>query len=84
MSEQELKLKIKKVIVEGLKLKRDPESIPDQEKLFGGGLYLDSVDVLTLVTVLEEQFNLEISDDEVEKLNSIEEIAQFIADKSKI
>jgi len=84
MSEQDLKLEIKKVIVEGLKLKREPESIPDQEKLFGGGLYLDSVDVLTLVTVLEERFNLEIADDDVEKLNSIEEIVQFIADKSKV
>ena len=84
MSEQDLKLEIKKAIVDGLKLKREPESIPDQEKLFGGGLYLDSVDVLTLVTELEERFHLEIADDDVEKLNSIEEIAQFIANKPKI
>ncbi len=84
MSEQDLKLAIKKVIVDGLKLKREPESIADQEKLFGGGLYLDSVDVLTLVTELEERFNLQIADDDVEKLNSIEEIAQFITDKLKV
>jgi len=82
MSDQELKLKIKQVIVEGLKLKREPESIQDEDTLFGGGLNLDSVDILTLVTVLEDKFDIRIQDDEVEKINSVNEIAAFIQSKS--
>jgi acyl carrier protein len=81
MSEVELKTKIKQVLIEGLKLKRDPESIRDDDSFFGGGLNLDSVDILTLVTVLEEQFNLRIQDEEVQQLNSVNEIAAFLQRK---
>ncbi|MEW6517437.1 MAG: acyl carrier protein [candidate division FCPU426 bacterium] len=81
MSEQELKTKIKRVLIEGLKLKREPESIPDGDSFFGGGLNLDSVDILTLVTVLEEQFDLRIQDEEVQQLNSVNAIAAFLQRK---
>lgn len=81
-ADQELKLKVKQVIVEGLKLKRDPESIADDETLFGGGLSLDSVDILTLVSELEDKFDIQILDDEVQQLNSINDIADFVASKT--
>lgn len=82
MADQALKAKIKKVIVEGLKLRRDPESIPESESLFGDGLHLDSIDILTLVTVLEDQFSIRIEDEEVQQLNSVDAIADFIRSKS--
>ncbi len=81
MSEAELKAKIKQVLVEGLKLKRDPESIGEDDSFFGGGLNLDSVDILTLVTVLEEQFDLRIQDEEVRQINSVNEVAAFLQRK---
>lgn len=81
MSEPELKTRIKQVLIEGLKLKRDPESIRDEDSFFGGGLNLDSVDILTLVTVLEEQFDIRIQDEEVRQLNSVNEVAAFLQRK---
>ncbi len=79
MADADIKLKIKQAIVEGLKLKHQPESIRDDEKFFGGGLNLDSVDVLTLVVVLEDKFGVKIKDNEVEKLNSVNAVADFLA-----
>lgn len=81
MAEDTLKLEVKKLIVEELKLNREPESINDADSLFGGGLGLDSVDILTLVTAIEEKFDLSIEDDEVQKLNSVDDIASFVESK---
>jgi acyl carrier protein len=81
MSEAELKAKIKQVLTEGLKLRRDPESIRDDDSFFGGGLNLDSVDILTLVTVVEEKFDIRIQDEEVQQLNSVNEVAAFLQRK---
>jgi acyl carrier protein len=77
----QVKQAIKQAIVEGLKLRREPASIQDADPLFGGGLNLDSVDILTLVTVLEEKFNIKIEDDEVPALMSVKEIAAMVMKK---
>lgn len=81
MADEALKLLIRKLIVEELKLNREPESIADSANLFGGDLGLDSVDILTLVTAIEENFELSIEDNEVSKLNSVEDIANFVESK---
>lgn len=38
----------------------------------------DSLDVVELVMALEEEFNLEISDEEVEKIKTIGDIVNYI------
>ncbi len=81
MMTESLAMTIKKMIVEELKLNRAPESIADQDNLFGGGLGLDSVDILTLVTAIEEKFDLSIADNEVQQLNSVADIAAFVESK---
>lgn len=81
MTEEALKKTIKELIVTELKLNREPDSISDSDNLFGGGLGLDSIDVLTLVSALEGQYDLSIDDDEVEKLNSVNSIAEFVNSK---
>jgi len=81
MTEEALKKTIKELIVKELKLNREPDSISDTDNLFGGGLGLDSIDVLTLVSALEGQYDLNIDDDEVEKLNSVDSIAEFVNSK---
>lgn len=81
MSEESLAATIKKLIVTELKLNREPESISETDNLFGGGLGLDSIDVLSLVTALEEKFDITIEDDDVQKLNSVSDIKNFIENK---
>jgi acyl carrier protein len=78
MATAELKLEIKKLIVDELRLNRNPESITDGGNLSKGGMGLDSVDILSLVRALEEKYNLRIDDDDMLKLNTVNEIAAYI------
>ena len=62
----ELKLKIKRMLVENLMLQMTPEQIGDDQPLFGpNGIGLDSVDALQLVVALEKNHGLKLADAEV-------------------
>lgn len=65
MTLDELRTQIKRVIVSELDLRsRTPESIRDDEPLFGPGLGLDSLDALQLAMAIEEQFGVPIPEGE--------------------
>lgn len=73
---------LKRMIVEGLKLDGlDPESIADDQPLFGGELGLDSVDALELVVALEREFGVAVPSDEVgsEAFHSVRALAEWLA-----
>ena len=58
----ELKAEIKSFIVRRLRLSDvSPESIGDADPLFGGGLDLDSVDLLDLVVGVEKEYGIRIA-----------------------
>ena len=58
---------IKKLIIEELGLDGvTPESLGDDDPLFGGEFGLDSVDALELVVLLEKQFDITIQSHEVD------------------
>lgn len=84
VSESELKDRLKRLLVERLKLEMDPEEIGDQDPLFGEGLGLDSIDALELVLGLEQEFGVKIEDEEVggEALASIDALAAFVRQKA--
>jgi acyl carrier protein len=77
----EIKLRIKQILVDRLKLDRAPESIGDAEPLFGPeGLGLDSIDALELVLGVEQEFGVKIENEEVgsEALSSVDRLAEFV------
>lgn len=83
-SRSELRQQIKAILVERLKLDRAPESIGDEEPLFGAdGLGLDSIDALELVLGVEQEFGVKIENEEVgmEALSSVAGLAEFIVAK---
>lgn len=84
--DSELKSRIKRLIVERLKLETDPSEIADDQPLFGEGLGLDSIDALELVLGLEQEFGVKIEDEEVggEALASVEALASFVREKSAV
>jgi len=58
-----LKKQLKKQIVEFLNLTSvDPESIKDDEPLFGEGLGLDSIDSIELIVLLGREYGINIQD----------------------
>ncbi len=76
-----LKLKLKQILVERLKLERDPSSIADDELLFSPeGLGLDSIDALELVLGVEQELDVRLGNEDVatEALETIGHLAAFL------
>ena len=76
----ELKSRIKEMLVTRLRLKMEPSSIGDDEALFGEGLGLDSIDVLEVVAGLEKEFGVAIqSQEEGERvLKNVGTLAEYL------
>ena len=70
--------KVKKIIVDQLDVEEDKvteaASITDD-------LGADSLDVVDLVMSFEEEFDIEIPDDQVEKIKTFGDIVKFIEEK---
>ncbi len=84
LDKETLKSELKLLIVETLRLEDvDPDSIVDEEPIFGDGLGLDSIDALELVVAIEKKYSVLIEDEEVgvEAFASIEALADFIINK---
>jgi acyl carrier protein len=63
MQTEELKLQVKKQIVQFLNLMTvKPEDIKDDEPLFGEGLGLDSIDSIELIVLLSREYGITIQD----------------------
>ncbi len=73
--------RIKRVIVESLMIEGlAPEEIGDEQALFGEGLGLDSVDALELVLGLENEFDIKVKSDQMDKsaFASVNTLAEFV------
>jgi acyl carrier protein len=79
----DLKERIKRLIVDRLKLEIDPATIDSAQPLFGEGLGLDSIDALELVLGIEQEFGVKIEDQEVgsQALSSVDTLADFVLAK---
>ncbi len=72
--------KVKHIIVEQLGV--DAEEVKP-EASFVDDLGADSLDVVELVMALEEEFGLEISDEDAEKLASVQQAVEYIQSNAK-
>jgi acyl carrier protein len=83
MNEREqLSLRVRRLIVETLKLKVLPESIDAAQPLFGEGLGLDSVDALELVLALEHAFGVQVTEEIGRKiLGSVDGIVDYLVEQ---
>jgi len=75
---------LKHFIVRRLRLEQvDPKSIRDDAPLVGGGIDLDSIDLLELVVGLEKEYGLKITDVAEGRriLKSVDSLAKFVAVK---
>jgi acyl carrier protein len=81
----ELLARVKRLIIERLKLDLNPEAIEDDAPLFGAGLGLDSIDALELVVGLEQEFRIRIPDQDVGRrvFASVRAIARYVAETGK-
>ncbi len=78
MTDQEIFDRVKKVTVEKLSVKED-EVVPSAS--FQEDLGADSLDVVELVMALEEEFGIEIPDDDVTNLKTVQNAVDYIKSK---
>jgi acyl carrier protein len=67
--------RVKKIVVEQLGVK--PEEARNEAK-FVEDLGADSLDTVELVMALEEEFEIEIPDEEAEKIRTVQEAISYI------
>ncbi len=70
--------RVKKIVVEQLAAKQEEVK---NDSSFVNDLGADSLDTVELVMAFEEEFNIEIKDEEAEKITTIQEAIDFISDK---
>lgn len=73
-----LEEKVKTIIAEQLGVKR--EEVINQAS-FVNDLGADSLDTVELVMALEEEFNIEIPDEDAEKIITVQSAIDFIRDR---
>ncbi len=71
--------KIRDIIVEQLGVESDDVKI---ESSFVDDLGADSLDIVELIMALEEEFNLEIPDEEAEKIATVGDVVDYIKKNS--
>jgi acyl carrier protein len=74
----EKNMKVKSMIIQQLGLDVEPAVVSDNQPLFGRGLEMDSLDTLEIVVLVNNEFNVLISDDDFEAFGSINALVDFI------
>jgi acyl carrier protein len=75
----EVEAKVKKIIEEKLSVNAD--QITNDAK-FAEDLKADSLDTVELVMALEDEFDLDIPDEEAEKIKTVQNAIDYIVSKS--
>ena len=77
METEEIFEKVKTVIVEQLGI--DKSSVR-MESSFLDDLGADSLDIVEFIMALEEEFGLEIPDEDVEKIVTVKDVVEYISE----
>ena len=80
MAEKSIDQKVKDIVVEQLGVNADQVT---PEAKFIEDLGADSLDTVELIMALEEEFGIEVPDEEAEKLVSVGDVIRYIEDNAK-
>ena len=77
---ENIEQRVKKIVAEQLGVKLEDVT---SEASFVDDLGADSLDTVELVMALEEEFELEIPDEEAEKISTVQNAIDYIVNNSK-
>ncbi|MDA0814070.1 MAG: acyl carrier protein [Verrucomicrobia bacterium] len=80
MSDKSIEEKVREIICEQLGV--TPEQVTLEAK-FIEDLGADSLDTVELVMAFEEEFSVEVPDEEAEKLQSVGDVVHYIEEKAE-
>lgn len=79
---KEVLSQIKEGLIDRLNLYQSPEQIDDDTPLFGSGFKLDSVDATEVIVMLDDMFNIRVSEgDDPAYMRNVNALASFILAK---
>lgn len=81
------KTKLKELIIDRMNLDIEPDTIGDEDALFGDGensLGLDSIDALDLVVGVYEEFDVEIDESDMHVFENVSTLDAFIDEKMRV
>lgn len=78
MSRDEILAKLRKIVSEQLDV---PEEKVTEDAKFQEDLGADSLDVVELVMKLEDEFGIEIPEEDAEKITTVKDAVEYIAAK---
>lgn len=76
--------RLKDIIVSDLDINANRDALQDNVSLLESGVGLDSVSVMEFISIIEEKFGFEFSDDELsmEPFESLNTLSTFIAQRT--
>jgi acyl carrier protein len=75
LTDQEIFGKVKGIVVEQLGVE---ESQVTEEATFINDLGADSLDIVELIMAFEEEFGLDIPDEDAEKISTVKDVVEYI------
>jgi acyl carrier protein len=77
---QDVEARIKRIIVEKLELGTKTKQLTSETPLIDGGLNMDSINVLELISLIEEEFGIVVGDEDmnIELLGNIGSLAAYV------
>lgn len=80
---EEVKTRMKQLIVNDLEINIDPQSIDDEASLYDDGLGLDSIAIINFIVLIENNFGISFMEDEIGSrlFSNINTLAGFVTAK---
>ncbi len=79
MSDADILEKLKNIIVEQLGIEKE---IITEDSTFVDDLSADSLDIVELIMSIEEEFNMEIPDQDAEKIVTVGDVVKYIKENT--
>ena len=76
---EDVKAKVRKIVADHLGIEEEKVT---EEASFIDDLGADSLDIVELVMAMEEEFDLEIADEDAEKISTVNEAVEYINSNS--
>lgn len=76
MSQADIFEKVKYIVIEQLEIEDKTRVVPTAS--FTEDLHADSLDLVELVMALEEEFHIEIPDEDAEKITTVQDVVDYI------